>query len=327
MDIIVTQEQLENIIPQEHKDFVKSFYEKTGHFPEYRDLQYGWSGYKVSNFVPNHPNGNINLKTYVENYIGRYLKSLRVLYSDKLDISPEKPKLGTKRIFSLDKKELLRSTLEALTYNTFILEGIQNEIEVDSNKFLKSCKKIPDFVWETKKIIIEVAGLESEEYKNKLSGAEKCFQDLGYNVIILNARAFEKNNKYIEFYKYLCEKLGFTPKQKVLESPYKYLGFSEITKQDKLDYIKANIQKFPKDRKTSYTLNKYISQIYGYGVKEYIENIGLKRFNQSVNKKDIVNFKKENPTMSNSEIAKHFGVHKNTVQTATKGMGGKKNQN
>ena len=53
------------------------------------------------------------------------------------------------------------------------------------------------------------------------------------------------------------------------------------------------------------------------GIKEYKKMKNLKRFGHSVDAKEVRKFKEENPNMSNSEIGKVFGIHKNTVQLMT----------
>jgi ribosome-binding protein aMBF1 (putative translation factor) len=149
-------------------------------------------------------------------------------------------------------------------------------------------------------------------------------EKLGYKVIIINAREFEKQSKYVNYYKHLCELLGFELRKNVIEEPYKYLGYTEIDRNFKQKYIDENINKLPLTRKEHYYLNKYINQLYGFGLKEYKEKNLMKRFRHSVDKKEIIKYKTENPTISNSEIAKHFGVSKNTIQQATVGMQGSK---
>ena len=322
MDVIVTKEQLDKNIPQEHIDFVKAWREQMSHYPKFRELQN--DGRRVGDVLPTHPKKDLKLKTYVDSYLGKFLNYINADLIHKSGESIEKHVRGTKSYVTKDAKEILRSELELLTYNTFLLEGLIDEIEVDSRRFLDSCNKIPDFVWENEKLVIEVAGMEDKQYFKKLKGAEKCFQKLGYKVIIIEARPFEKQSKYTSYYKYLCGLLGFDIRNEVIESPYKYLGYTEVDRKFKQKYIDENINKLPLTRKEHYYLNKYINQLYGYGVKEYKNKNLLKRFRHSVDKREILKFKEENPTMSNQEIANHFKVSKNTVQQATKGMIGLK---
>lgn len=329
MSIIISQKQLDKIndlFPSEDIDFVKAWKKKTGHYPKFRELQQ--SGKKINDlFIPTkvgeiittHSKKNITTKTYVDRHLGKILKY--IVGKLKLD-SGEPFKKGSraeKKYVSSGAKEVLRSELEVLTYNIFVLENVSDEIEVDSKRFKKSCGgKEPDFVWENKKIIIEIAGMEGDEYIKKLKVAKQCFQNLGYTVYVIDARPFEKQGKYVEYYTYICDLLGFKPKDEVINSPYKYLGYNEVNRAHMQKYIDNNIDKIPYDATQRYNLNKYINQIYGYGVKEYKRRNELKRFRHSVNKNEIRKYKSENPTLSNQEIAIHFGVSKNTVQQATK---------
>jgi ribosome-binding protein aMBF1 (putative translation factor) len=59
-------------------------------------------------------------------------------------------------------------------------------------------------------------------------------------------------------------------------------------------------------------------------VRQYKNKMGIPRYATSKSYQEIIDFKRENPQMSNQEIANHFGVSKNTIQTATSGMPGRK---
>lgn len=322
MEIILTKSQVDSLIPQEHEDFVIAWKNKNNSYPRFRQLQQ--SGQRVSDTLPTHPKSNMTTKEYVDKHLGKFLKLIVAKLANQYGETLEK-KRGTKSFVSKDAKQLLRSELEVLTYNIFVLEGVENEIEVDSKRFKDSCGgKEPDFVWENRKIIIEVAGMESDEYKNKLQDAEKCFENLGYTVYVIDARKFEKQGKYVSYYKYLCDLLGFEPKQEVINEPYKYLGYTELSREEKQKYIDDNINAFPVTPTQRYKLNKYINQLYGIGKKEYKRRLGMKRYSSSVDKEEIKKFKSQNPMMSNQEIANHFGISKNTVQQATTGMEGRK---
>lgn len=322
MDVVVTKEQLDRVIPNEDIEFVKAWKKLMDHYPKFRELQQ--DGRKVGDILPTHPKKNIKLKSYVDLYLGKFLNYIIAKLVEESGESIEKHVRGAKSYVSKDAKEILRSELEVLAYNIFVLEGLENEIEVDSKRFLKTCNKIPDFVWEEKKIVIEIAGMEDKEYFKKLEGAEKCFENLGYKVLIIESRPFEKQSKYVNFYKYFCDLLGFKMKKEVVEAPYKYLGYSEVNREMKQKYIDENINKLPLTTKQHYYLNKYINQLYGYGIKKYKMEQGMRRFRHSIDKNDIRKFKSENPTMSNKEIAKHFGVTRNTIQQVTAKM---KNEN
>lgn len=323
MRYIITEEQLDRLIPPEDIDFVKQYKKEMNRYPNWRGLQQ--MDLRVGDIMPNHSKKDLKVRTFMDNYLKKNLSSIVSKLSFESDEAIERGPLGSRNYVTIDGKKALRSELEALTYNIFALENLTNEIEIDSKRFKKDCGgKEPDFVWEKKKIIIEVAGMEDEEYKNKLEIAEDCFKRLKYTVYVINARPFEKQGKYVEYYSYVCKLLGFKPNQDVIESPYKYLGYKEVDREFRQNYIDDNINKLPLDRTQSYTLNKYINQLYGYGIKEYKIKNNLSRFRHSVDKNEIRKYKAKNPTMSNTEIANHFGVHKNTIQIATVGMEGRK---
>jgi hypothetical protein len=323
MEVVVTQDQLERLIPQEDIEFVRKFREKFGNYPTFRGLQQG--NHTVGEVHPTHSKKDLKWRSYVDG-LGKLFTQIVMLVSKEKDEELADLKKRGKRFKSLDKKHLFQSKLEAFTYNIFLLENVAQEIELEPKRFLSTCRKIPDFVWENKKLVIEVAGMEYEDYLNKLENAKGCFSNLGYDVIILDARLFEKANKFVDYYLYVCKTLGFEPKKEVLESPYKYLGFTQLQKKDLQKYIDDNIGRYNElDRKGQYDLNKYIQQLHGMNVRDYKTKMSIPRFSTSIDKKEIINFKRKNPHLSNKEIADHFGVSKNTIQMVTSGIGGRKN--
>jgi hypothetical protein len=319
---IVTPEQVERVVQQEDIEFVKKYREIYGNYPTYRGLQFG--NHTVGEVHPEHPMRDLKWATYVGK-LGKLFTPIVMLASKEKDEELADFKNRGNRYKSLDNKHLFQSKLAAFTYNIFLLEDVAQEMELESRKFLSTCGKIPDFIWGNKKLVIEVAGMESENYLSKLESAKTCFSNLGYKVVILDSRLFEKANKFVDYYLYVCKTFGFEPKKEVLESPYKYLGFTQLMKKDLQKYIDDNIGRYNElDRKGQYNLNKYIQQLYGINVRQYKNKMGIKRYVKSKSKQHIIDFKKENPQMSNQEIANHFGVSKNTIQTATSGMPGRK---
>jgi len=319
---IVTPEQVERVFQQEDIEFVKRYREIYGNYPTYRGLQL--SGHTVGEVYPEHPKKNLKWSTYVGK-LGKLFTPLVMLASKEKDEELADFKNRGNRYKSLDNKYLFQSKLAAFTYNIFVLENVAKEMELESRKFFSRCGKIPDFIWENKKMVIEVAGMESDNYLSKLESAKTCFSNLGYKVVILDSRLFERANKFADYYLYVCNIFGFEPKKEVLEAPYKYLGFTQLMKKDLQKYIDDNIGRYNElDRKGQYNLNKYIQQLYGINVRQYKNKMGIKRYAKSKSKQHIIDFKKENPQMSNQEIANYFGVSKNTIQTATSGMPGRK---
>jgi DNA-binding CsgD family transcriptional regulator len=154
-------------------------------------------------------------------------------------------KTGSKKYKSLDKKQKFKSRHEALAYNIFDKEGVLDQIESEAYRFRKTCNKVPDFVWENKKIIIEIAGMNDSlapNYWKKLLTAKPCLEKQGYTVYIIDTRTGSIYYNYIKFYKYLCKLLGFTPKAEIIDDIYPYVG-------DRIDLIKRNqdIIKYYKD--------------------------------------------------------------------------------
>lgn len=314
MDIIITDKQFDKLVPQEHVEFVKAWKERTGSYPRFRVLQQ--SGEKVGNTLPTHPLSNITTKTYVDRYLGKFLSGIISRLSAETGETIEK-KFGSKNYSTLDGKYLLRSELEALTYNILWLHGVADEIEVDSRKLKKTCGgKEPDFIWEKRKIIIEVAGWKGDDYEQKLKNAEECFNNLGYKTYIIWDKDFSIVNRYVKYYKYLCELFGFTPKPEVIKEPYKFLSATQVTKDDKQKFIDDNIGKIPYSSGLYRRLSQYINQLHGETVAEYKLKRGLPFYKGSVGSAEIRKFKEENPNLTYLEIAKRLGVSKNTVGRA-----------
>ena len=170
------------------------------------------------------------------------------------------PKTSSKKYKSLDKKQNFRSRHEALAYHVFDNEGVIDQIENEPYRFKKICNKIPDFVWENKKIIIEVAGMDdsfSPGYWQRLKKAKPCFEKQGYTVYIIDTRTGSPYYNYIKFYKHLCDLLGFTPKPEIKDDIFSYVG-------DPIDLAKRN--------------------------------------------QEIIQYKKDNPNATQSEIADRFNT-------------------
>jgi hypothetical protein len=303
--------------------FLEKYRDENGMYPTFRGLQQetesNGDSRKVKYYVPEHPKANITLKTYVELYLKKNFNFLKnFLSSSREEIIPKT--VGRKSYLSKDGKTMLRSEFEALAHNIFVLNNISHEIEVDSDKFRAKCEKIPDFVWEKEKIIIEIAGMEKEKYWSKLRESEKCLSELGYKVIIIDTRPFEKRAKYKEFYKHFCDLLGLEIDDEVLQNPYPFLSWLNISNEKMQQMIDDNVCKIPKSSNLNRILNQYIRRIHGIGLKEYQKKIDCPRYRTSISKNKIIQFKIDNPLLSNAEIAKHFKINKNTVQRITSKM-------
>lgn len=325
MNIIITDKQLnqlifeekfENVKYKDHVEFIKAWLEMYKEYPTFRQLQQ--SGKKVGDILPSHPKSDITTKTYVDNYLKTDLDKIKAkLISDSGD--PVEQKYGEKNLPTLDGKHLLRSELEVFTYNTFFIHGVADEIEVDSRKLKSQCAgKEPDFIWENRKIIIEIAGWKGDSYAQKLKAAEECFNSLGYKTYVIWDKEFIIN-RYVKFYKFLCDLLGFIPKQEVIDNPFKFLPVKKLTTDEKQKIIDDNIGKIPYSSNLYRKLSKYINQLHGETIAEYKLKRGLPYYEGSVGSSVIQKFREENPTLSYPEIAKRLGVSKNTVGRAIRG--------
>lgn len=320
MKYILDDSQLDRLLRlqnQEDVQFVKKYVEKRGVFPKFRDLQKDQN--TVGFYMPNHSRSNIKLKTYVDLYLGKTLSTINHLLSSKENIILPHKMGGGKTYKSIDGTTLLRSEFEAIAYNIFAVNNVSNQIVVDSQQFMSTCNKMPDFVWENKKLIIEIAGMEGDDYHSKIANAIPCFKKLGYDTIVIDSRTYEKRSDYKNFYIYFSKMLGLPIDNEIVKNPYEYLSYKNVDKKYMEDYIKNHIDKIPKTSNENRLLNQYLKRLYGIGLKEYQKNTGTPRYRSSISAEDVIQYKKNNPTMSNQQIALHFGKHKNTIQKILSG--------
>ena len=217
-------------------------------------------------------------------------------------------KTGSKKYKSLDGKQNFRSRHEALAYNVFGNEGVLDQIESEAYRFKKTCNKIPDFVWENKKIIIEIAGMNEAlrpGYWKKLLEAKPCFEKQGYTVYIIDTRQRSIYYNYINFYKYLCNLLGFTPKPEIKNDIFSYVG-------DPIDLIKQNQELIQYKKDNPNATHQEISDRFNTSssiVFRTLKQAGLttpKSQTQSQSQakhQEIIQYKKDNPNSTRLEIA------------------------
>jgi predicted transcriptional regulator len=228
-------------------------------------------------------------------------------------------KAGSKKYKSLDGKQNFRSRHEALAYNIFDNEGVLDQIESEAYRFLETCSKIPDFVWENKKIIIEIAGINESlrpGYWKKLEDAKPCLKKQGYTVYIIDTRDRSPYKNYIKFYNYLCKLLGFTPKPEIIDDIYSYVG-------DPIDLIKRNqeIIQYKKDNPEAgpTEIAKNLNVTYNT-VKKILHNANLTiPKSQTLAKiqsrnQEIIQYKKNNPEAGPTEIAKKFNLSLGSIE-------------
>jgi hypothetical protein len=318
---IIDEKQIETALMAFNSDdveFVKKYKEKIGSYPTFRKLQEDPS--TVGQIYPEHPKANIKLKTYVDIYLRKNLGSIVALISTKEgDLIPKKRTgkgwTSEKTMKTLDSKHLLRSELEVLAYNIFYINGVADEISVDDYSFMETCGKIPDFYWKKKNLVIEIAGLEDENYKQKINDAIPCFESLGIKPIIIWSRKYYKTQKYREFYLDFCKLMNFPINKKVLDNPYEEIGPQNLDKKYMQKFIDDNVRNYNKTTTDVYKLNKYIQHLYGIGLKEYQKKLNIPRYEKRGSRKyDIIKYKKENPHLSNSQIGNFFNLSKSQIQ-------------
>jgi DeoR/GlpR family transcriptional regulator of sugar metabolism len=219
---------------------------------------------------------------------------------------------------TLDGKYALRSRHEALAYNIFDNEGVNNQITPDDRQFLKTCRKIPDFVWESKKIIIEIAGMDDiikPGYWKKLLEAKPCFEKQGYTVYIIDTRIGSLYYNYIRFYEHLCDLLGFTPKSEIKNDIFSYIG-------DPIDLIKRNQEIVQYKNNNPKAGPKEISNIFNTTpaiVFKILKQAGLTisqpqtQSQIQTRNQEIIQYKKDNPNATAKEIADKFNTTRQTI--------------
>jgi predicted transcriptional regulator len=228
-------------------------------------------------------------------------------------------KAGSKKYKSLDGKQNFRSRHEALAYNIFDNEGVLDQIENEAYRFKKTCRKIPDFVWENKKIIIEIAGINESlrpGYWKKLETAKPCFEKQGYTVYIIDTRDRSPFKNYIKFYNYLCKLLGFTPKSEIIDDIYSYVG-------DPIDLVKRNqeiIQYKNNNPEAGPTeIAKNLNITYSV-IKRVLRNADLViPKSQTIAKtqarnQEIIQYYHDNKEATQQEIANKFNLSLSTIE-------------
>jgi DNA-binding CsgD family transcriptional regulator len=222
-------------------------------------------------------------------------------------------KLGGKNYKSFDGKQNFRSKHEALAYNIFDNEGVLDQIESEAYRFQKTCNKIPDFVWESKKIIIEIAGMTdslSPGYWEKLETAKPCFEKQGYTVYIIDTRRSSLYYNHIKFYEHLCDLLGFTPKPEIKDNINLYIG-------DPIDFIKQSQEIIQYKKDNPKATAKEIAAKFNiniHTIKLIISKAKLTTLSQRQAKnQEIIQYKKDNPNATYPEIATKFNATIPTV--------------
>jgi transposase len=318
MNIIILESQLKSLIESEkiginpeNLIFIEKFYEKENFLPTYKTLE-NLPQKKVGDYYPEHPNANVNLKTFVNIY-GRDLNDIRSMLEDKYKIKVNDKKTRHRTYVSVDGKHRFKSLFENIFYNIFVQYGFADKLIYESREFYADCQKIPDFKLEDEKLVVEIGGMEKQEYWEKLENAKECFNKKGYNTKIINVRNDQKNHRYLKFYENICELFGFPIKEDILKNPIKIINFRNINEKFMKDYIDKQINRFDRKRGETDMLTKFIKH-FGYeGINDYKTKHDLGRFENSESgiRKKVVELVKEK--LKIDDIAKKLGISSGTV--------------
>ena len=128
---------------------------------------------------------------------------------------------------------------EIITYNTFKMNGIILEHEPEDQVFTytyigldglpKTAKKIPDFYWREKNMMIEVAGFRDDgaiakNYSTKINAAKEEMLKQGREYVILDY--FKDRNNTQKFFKTVCDTFNF--KYDMADYPKAITGYKGV---------------------------------------------------------------------------------------------------
>lgn len=314
MKIIITESQYRLLIENESETeiFLKKYLEKYGNLPIYSELEQ-LRTIKVGDIYPEHSRANSPVSSWIKNYAPDFNQSILKI-SDDQDIIFKNNK-GGGRYISFDRKHRFESKFESIFYNIFALEGLQDKLTYGSNKFREDCQKKPDFIWEDKKIVFEIGGMEDEKYWKNLERAKQCIESKGYDVIIFNTRKDQKKHNFVEFYIQVCEACGFEIQEEVVDDITIIMKLTEFTKQQRQEEIDKLINKFDRTRGQTDRLINYLRQLGYEGIKDYKEKNDLGRFQTSESgiRKKVVELLMQKTKID--DIAKSLSVAPSYVDT------------
>lgn len=263
--------------------FFEKFFNKYGFLPYPKEMERLGNHVKIGNIYPEHPMSHLTTKSY---YIckSKVFKEMRSISAENLGLILSDTIRGSKRYITNDGKHQLRSIFEVIFYNIFEMNGESDKLEVDSRKFYGQCneiKKEVDFIYNDK-TVIEIAGMASDEYYNKLESAMKCIESLGYNTIMYKIRGLNKSTAYFEFYKNVCEDFNFPINKEILTDPSLLIGHRNLQITTMVEFIDNNIEMVTQnsDPKKYYALRMFIKKLYGKSVNEYRKEKGIKQRNR-----------------------------------------------
>lgn len=271
------------IHPEDIK-FFKEFFRLFGFLPYPKEMERMGKIVRIGDVYPEHPVAHLNTKSY---YLckSKVFKDIRMMVAKDLDLILAETRSGARRYITSDGKYQLRSIYEVIFYNIFLLNNEADNLEVDSRKFFNDCGEIQkevDFIYKDE-TVIEIAGMVSPEYFDKLNSAMTCIESLGYNTIIYNTREMTKKSSYFEFYEKVCQDFGFPVDEEIRNNLLLLIGHNNLSVDTMKDFIDKHIgigglQTI--DRKKYDQLSSYVKKLYGKGIREYRRDLGIKQKNR-----------------------------------------------
>jgi hypothetical protein len=165
-----------------------------------------------------------------------------------------------------------------------MLNNESDNLEVDSQKFYNLCDEIQkevDFIYKDE-TVIEIAGMSTEDYFNKIYSAMKCIESLGYNTIVYNTREMTRTSSYYDFYKKICEDFNFPVDEGMKYNVIYLIGHYNLSVDVMKDFVNKHIATATQnsDRKIYGQLKSYVQKLYGKTIQEYRKDLGIKQKNR-----------------------------------------------
>ena len=268
------------IHPEDIKFFEK-FHEEYGFIPYPKEMER--LGKKIGDIYPEHPVAHLTAKSY---YLckSKVFNEMRGIAAENLGIILSDTKRGARQYKTNDKKYSLKSIFEVIFYNIFLLNNEADNLEVNSRRFYGQCAEIQkevDFIYKNE-IVIEIAGMTSEDYFNKIYSAMKCIESLGYKTIVYNTREMTNKGLYYKFYEKICQDFGFPVDEGMRYNVKELIGHKNLSMDTMKDFVDKHIATATQntDRKTYGKLISYVKKLYGKNIKDYRKELGIKQKNR-----------------------------------------------
>jgi hypothetical protein len=268
----------------EDEIFMRKFYDREGYLPFPKQMERIGGTKRIGDYYPEHPKANLTFKSF-------YLCKSKVFYEIRNKVEDQLTKeLGvffddkskrTKSFRTNDGKYRLRSEYEIIFYNTFLYYGKVHLLEPDSTFFYGKCGSINkqvDFIYDNR-VVIEIAGMESEDYFKKINLAMECIKNLGYDTKVYYTRELQKSGQYWDFYTKICKDFGFEISPEIKNDPFILTKHLSISREKMEKFINDNIKTTTQisDRNKYEEMSKYIKKLYNMSVRDYRKKIGIKQ--------------------------------------------------